>query len=210
MFQKLIFAVILIAAGLLCLQPFKSTHFYCNHKLECQVYTSNILTGGKKSNVQNMTFATKDIEAKCDYHTGGYRLRLGERVGHHTPYTLMNYSKAEECRSNARLLNSKLRTRHGGISDYVIHGASFFEMLLYGLFGFFLLFLGILTPFVAKTDNELTPEEKAKAEAQSEAVRAKVESFVNSNGVNNIKKAADKAEELANNPLVQILRMFIK
>lgn len=215
MLQKLFAAVLFIVIGLLCLNPVmktKLTYLSCNRKMQCEVYSYNILNGGQKSIEKTFEFKTKNVLAECDswkdsrHH--GYPLRVRE-MGGRGQYTLKYFKEQNVCREKAKTLNSNLRFDSVRRENFNL-SENFMMEILFAVFGILMLVLGVLCPFIAKTESELTPEEKAKISDINNMMQEKIQNSLRADTVNNIQHAANKVEDFANHPLVKFLRMFIR
>lgn len=215
MFQKLFAAVLFIVIGLLCLNPImktKLTYLSCNRKMQCEVYSYNILKGGQKSIEKTFEFKTKNVLAECDswkdHSHNGYPLRIREIRGGGR-YILHYFKDQNVCREKAKALNSNLRFDRVRRENFNLSD-NFMMEILFAVLGIFMLVLGVLCPFIAKTESELTPEEKAKIPDINNMMQEKIQNSLGADTVNNIQHAANKVEDFTNHPLVKFLRMFIR
>lgn len=212
MLQKLFLAVILIGVGLLCLNStLESRHLSCNSKMQCKVYTINLLKGNEILDGRAFAFEQNNLRAICSDSFGrkkyDYSLYLMEGSGANRQ-EIYYYKDFDKCNKVANALNYKLEKRRG-VEDFNLSD-NYMQQILLGILGVFVLFLGILAPFCAKPVSEMTPEEKAKMDATSKAMQAKVENLVAPESVQNLKNVANNVEDITNNPLFQFLKMFFK
>lgn len=215
MFQKLFASVLFIVIGLLCLNPImktKLTYLSCNHKMQCEVYSYNILKGGQKSIENTFVFETKKLLAECDrlkdHSHHGYSLRMRE-IGGRGQYTLHYFKDQNVCREKAKSLNRNLNFDRVHKDNFNL-SENFMMEILFAIFGILMLVLGVLCPFIAKTESELTPEEKAKVPDINNMMQEKIQNSLGADTINNIQHAANKVEDFTNHPLVKFLRMFIR
>lgn len=212
MLQKLFLSVILIGVGLLCLNATLETRrLSCNSRMQCKVYTINLLKGNEILDGRTFSFKQKDFRAICSDSFGrkkyDYSLYLMEGTGANRQ-EIHYYKGFDKCNKVANALNYKLEKRRG-VENFNLSD-NYMQQILLGILGVFVLFLGILAPFCAKPVSEMTPEEKAKMDATSKAMRAKVENLVAPENVQNLKNVANNVEDITNNPLFQFLKMFLK